>query len=116
MARITSHLRSGWSGAGFTSCCAVLQELEKRYYDNNAADAAKAGKAALADLNTLNTFFGQRGWASLTISSSSVGGKLKQLTEADYRELDGQLDEVCCLARFGITVFDDCSNLLQGVC
>jgi hypothetical protein len=82
----------------------VLQELENQYYDNAAADAAKASKAAVADLNTLNTFFSQRGWASLTISSSSSssdGGKPKQLTEADYRELDGQLDEVCCLPWLG---------------
>jgi hypothetical protein len=90
----------------------VLQELEKRYYDNNAADAAKADKAAVADLNTLNTFFGQRGWASLTISSSSSdGGKLKQLSEADYRELDGQLDEVRCLPWLAVVAICNCIGL-----
>lgn len=74
----------------------LLQELEKRYYSNDAADAAKATKQAIADFNTLSAYFSQRGWTNLSLSSSSSesGRKLKQLTEADYRELDGQIDEV----------------------
>jgi hypothetical protein len=75
------------------------QELEKRYYSSDAADAAKAAKAAVDDLNMLAAYFSQRGWASLSVGSSSGsssgdGRRLKQLTEADFRELDGQLDEV----------------------
>lgn len=48
------------------------------------------------DFNTLSAYFSQRGWASLSggSSGSSDGRRLKQLTEADFRELDGQLDEV----------------------
>lgn len=78
------------------AACYINQELEKRYYSSDAADAAKAAKAAMEDFNTLSAYFSQRGWASLSVGSSgsSDGRRLKQLTEADFRELDGQLDEV----------------------
>lgn len=75
-----------------------MQELEKRYYNNTGlSDAAKAGRAAVADVAVLAALFSQRGWASLTLPSSSDGsGAAKQVTESDYRELDSQLDEVRC--------------------
>jgi hypothetical protein len=77
-----------------------MQELEKRYYSNSAAGDAASAKAAAADLAALAAFFSQRGWATLSVpSSTSSSGEakpVKQLTEEDYRELDSQLDEVCC--------------------
>ena len=76
-----------------------LQELEKRYYVSAAAaEAAKGAKAAAADLATLAAFFCQRGWATLSVpGSTSSSGEARppaKLTEADFRELDSQLDEV----------------------
>lgn len=79
-----------------------LQELEKRYHISAAAaEAVKGAKAAAADLATLSAFFSQRGWATLSVpSSTSSSGEARpaKLTEADFRELDSQLDEVSCMS------------------
>lgn len=84
--------------AGLLHTTKHMQELEKRYYSNSAAGDAASAKAAAADLATLAAFFSQRGWATLSVpSSTSSSGEakpVKQLTEEDYRELDSQLDEV----------------------
>lgn len=86
--------------AGLLHTTKHMQELEKRYYSNSAAGDAASAKAAAADLATLTAFFSQRGWATLSVpsntSSSGEAKPVKQLTEEDYRELDSQLDEVCC--------------------
>jgi len=78
--------------------CAPIQELEKRFYSgSSSAEAGKAAKAAAADFAVLAGFLSQRGWATLAVpssNSSSGGTGGVKLTEADYRELDSQLDEV----------------------
>lgn len=77
------------------------QELQTRYYSSiGGGDPAKSAKAAAADLAVLTGFLSQRGWATLTVYSSNggtsgAGSSSAALTEADYRELDNQLDEVC---------------------
>ena len=75
----------------------VIQELEKRYYTHAGGESAKTAKAAAADLALLSGFFSQRGWVTLTVPSSNSSSGCTStagLTEADYRELDAQLDEV----------------------
>lgn len=80
------------------ACVVIIQELEKRFYSgSSSAEAGKAAKAAAADFAVLAGFLSQRGWATLTVpssNSSSGGTGGVKLTEADYRELDSQLDEV----------------------
>jgi hypothetical protein len=72
-----------------------VQELERRYNTFgsaavSAADAAAAAKAAAADLSLVLGYLSQRGWADLSVPSSSSSG----MDAGAQQELDEQLDEV----------------------
>jgi hypothetical protein len=76
----------------------TLQELERRYNTFgsgavSAADAAAAAKAAAADLSLVLGFLSQRGWAEISVPSSSSNG----LDAGAQQQLDEQLDEVSWL-------------------